>query len=335
MLQAHGRDSSGHSWVNLEFRLWEGDTSRLFPAVEQSCAQQMLRLPGMGTYWFQPKPFLCWAQPIFPFPVRRNLNLSGEVESLLDLGEELAPALANRRLLRVFAGVRPLYNPGQGAGRGASRGFAVIDHEKEDGLSGFYSVVGGKLTIYRLMAERVADLAAARLGVSTPCSTTDVCLPALTEASLPQDEGDGGASGVSHSDRISLDEGNREGSPLICECEMLDKDAILQAARRLDRFTPGAFLRSTRLGHGPCQGTTCIYRAALLLYQEKLISYEECQEFIKRNLANRWQGLEHVLSGDQARQAELARGIALQNLQLGGSRQANLEQRDSIGLPRV
>ena len=30
----------------------------------------------------------------------------------------------------------------------------------------------------------------------------------------------------------------------------------------------------------------------------------------------------------------MARGIALQNLQLGGSRQANLEQRDSIGLPR-
>lgn len=108
---------------------------------------------------------------------------------------------------------------------------------------------------------------------------------------------------------------------MICECELLDKDAILQAARRLDRFTPEAFLRSTRLGHGPCQGTTCIYRAALLLYQEKLISYKECQEFVKRNLAGRWQGIEQVLSGDQARQLELARGIALQNLQLRGGQQ--------------
>jgi glycerol-3-phosphate dehydrogenase len=321
--------------VNLELAYGKG-TLLVYSQRLNNHVLNRLRLPGDGDILVPAKTVSLLGTTDLPVPSpEKPKPTGGEVESLLDLGEELAPALANRRLLRAFAGVRPLYNPGQAAGRGASRGFAVIDHEKEDGLSGFYSVVGGKLTIYRLMAERVADLAAARLGVSTPCSTTDACLPALTEASPPQDDGDGGASGVSHSDRITLDEGNREGSPLICECEMLDKDAILQAARRLDRFTPGAFLRSTRLGHGPCQGTTCIYRAALLLYQEKLISYEECQEFIKRNLANRWQGLEHVLSGDQARQAELARGIALQNLQLGGSRQANLEQRDSIGLPRA
>ena len=313
--------------VNLEMAYGKG-TLLVYSQRLSNHVLNRLRLPGDGDILVPAKTVSLLGTTDLPVPSpEKPKPTGGEVESLLDLGEELAPALANRRLLRAFAGVRPLYNPGQGAGRGASRGFAVIDHEKEHGLSGFYSVVGGKLTIYRLMAERVADLTAARLGVSTPCSTKDVCLPALTEASPPQDEG--GSSEGSHADGISSDRGNSDGGTLICECELLDKDAILQAARRLNRFTPGAFLRSTRLGHGPCQGTTCIYRAALLLYQEKLISYEEFQEFIKRNLTGRWQGIEQVLSGDQARQVELARGIALQNLQLRDSK-----QEFASGLPR-
>jgi glycerol-3-phosphate dehydrogenase len=245
-----------------------------------------LRLPGDGDILVPAKTVSLLGTTDLPVPSPENPRpTGGEVEALLDLGEELAPALANRRLLRAFAGVRPLYNPGHGAGRQASRGFSIIDHEKEDNLSGLYSVVGGKLTIYRLMAEQVVDLVAARLGVFTLCTTRDVCLPVLTKAASPQDEGRAAAG--SPSDRIASVRGNADGGSLICECELLDKDAILQAARRLDRFTPEAFLRSTRLGHGPCQGTTCIYRAALLLYQEKLISYKECQEFVKRNLAGR------------------------------------------------
>lgn len=258
-----------------------------------------LRTPGDGDILVPAKTVSLLGTTDLAVPTPENPKPTGEeVKTLLELGEELAPGLASRRIVRAFAGVRPLYDPGEGAGRGASRGFAVIDHERVHGIHNFYSVVGGKLTTYRLMAEQVVGLAAAELGVSSPCRTKDVCLPSLTAPPL---------------DSI-------KDAPFVCECELLDKNALLQDARRLDQFTPGAFLKSTRLAHGPCQGTTCIYRSALLLYQEELLSYEGCQEFIQRTLGSRWQGIAHVLQGDQARQLELARGVYLQNLQLRGSK---------------
>jgi glycerol-3-phosphate dehydrogenase len=38
-------------------------------------------------------------------------------------------------------------------------------------MPGLISVLGGKLTTYRLMAEKAVDLACRKLGVSAPCST--------------------------------------------------------------------------------------------------------------------------------------------------------------------
>ena len=261
-----------------------------------------LRPPGDGDIMVPAKTVSLLGTTDLSVPTPENPKPTGEeVCTLLDLGEELIPGLANRRIARAFAGVRPLYDPGEGAGRQASRGFAVIDHEKVHGITNFYSVVGGKLTTYRLMAEHVADIVAAKLGVSSPCRTKDICLPSPRV-----------------SPEVSPD--STKGVPLVCECELLDKKALLQAARRLERLTPGALMRNTRLAHGPCQGTTCIYRSALFLYQDKLLSYEGCQEFIQRILRARWQGIGHVLQGDQARQVELARGIYLQNFQLGDSR---------------
>lgn len=258
-----------------------------------------LRPPGDGDILVPAKTVSLLGTTDLPVSTPENPKPTGEeVKTLLDLGEKIISGLAGRRIVRAFAGVRPLYDPGEGAGRRASRGFAVIDHEKAHGVTGFCSVVGGKLTTYRLMAEQAADLVAAKLGVSSLCRTKDVCLPPL------------GA--------LSAD--STKGKPLVCECEMLDKDSLLQAACRLNRFTPGAFLRSTRLAHGSCQGNICIYRSALVLYQEKLLSYEGCQEFIRRTLSSRWQGIGYILQGDQARQLELARGVYLQNLQLGDSK---------------
>jgi glycerol-3-phosphate dehydrogenase len=260
-----------------------------------------LRPPGDGDILVPAKTVSLLGTTDLPALTPDNPEPTGdEIKALLDRGEELIPGLAGRRVLRSFAGVRPIYDPGEGAGRGASRGFAVVDHEEADGIHGFCSVVGGKLTTYRLMAEQAADLVAAKLGVSERCRTKDTCLPALTTlAPVPPDSIEG------------------KSAPLVCECELLDKETFLQAVRRLARLTPEALLRGARLAHGPCQGTTCIYRGALLLYREKLLSYAGCREFMRRAFRAR-QRRGEALQGDQARQLELARGIYLQNLQLGG-----------------
>ena len=96
---------------------------------------------------------------------------TAEVHELLDIGRVLFPEIDSYRILRTFAGTRPLYTADPSAeGRGASRNFVVLDHEKE-GLKGMATICGGKLTTYRLMGERMADLVCAKLGVAAQCRT--------------------------------------------------------------------------------------------------------------------------------------------------------------------
>src|SRR5438874_11282429 len=100
-----------------------------------------------------------------------------EVRGMIEEGALMADGVSTARAMRAYAGVRPLYDLGAEAeGREMSRNFAVIDHEERDGIAGFASIVGGKVTTYRLMAERVTDLVARRLGVTTACSTAEVPL---------------------------------------------------------------------------------------------------------------------------------------------------------------
>jgi len=105
---------------------------------------------------------------------------AAEVQRVVDECSDLLPAAADAAVERTYWGVRPLYSPadyGDDA-RGISRGFHVLDHADRDGLAGLTTVVGGKLTTHRLMAEATADLVADRLGVDAPCTTADEPLAA-------------------------------------------------------------------------------------------------------------------------------------------------------------
>ena len=123
---------------------------------------------------------------------------------------ELVPAAATRRALRVFAGARPLYDPGHGHGesRAMSRSHTVLDHA-DAGVENFVSIVGGKLTTYRLMAEHAADAVCRKLGVETACRTAGEPLP----------EARGGRRHYSLGDRLTAREGPAGGADadLVCE----------------------------------------------------------------------------------------------------------------------
>ena len=84
-----------------------------------------------------------------------------EIDSLLADGAEMVPGLLGAPVKRLYAGVRPLMQQGTIASsqsaRSLSRSFQVLDHASE-GVDNFISVVGGKVTVYRLMAERAVNL---------------------------------------------------------------------------------------------------------------------------------------------------------------------------------
>ena len=95
-----------------------------------------------------------------PYDQIDNMEVTPEeVDILFREGEKLAPSLRHTRVLRAYAGVRPLVaTDDDPSGRNVSRGIVLLDHAERDGLDGFITITGGKLMTYRLMAEWATDL---------------------------------------------------------------------------------------------------------------------------------------------------------------------------------
>ncbi len=101
-----------------------------------------------------------------------------EVDTLIREGAKLSPQLAQTRILRAYAGVRPLVaSDDDPSGRNVSRGIVLLDHASRDGVEGFITITGGKLMTYRLMAEWATDKVCEKLGISAACTTAQVPLP--------------------------------------------------------------------------------------------------------------------------------------------------------------
>lgn len=96
-----------------------------------------------------------------------------EVDFLLDtVNTALATAFTRADVLGAYAGLRPLIDTGGGSTADLSR-----DHAVTESPSGVISVIGGKLTEYRFMAEDVLDRAIALRGVTAgPCRTRNLPL---------------------------------------------------------------------------------------------------------------------------------------------------------------
>jgi glycerol-3-phosphate dehydrogenase len=102
----------------------------------------------------------------------------GDVEDLLRLGAQMVPSIAEAPIHAAWTAVRPLAGAVNDPGlRSLSRDFALIDHEDSDGLHGLLTILGGKATTLRSMAETAADRACSKLGLSVSCRTAEIALP--------------------------------------------------------------------------------------------------------------------------------------------------------------
>lgn len=81
------------------------------------------------------------------------------------------------RVLTTWAGVRSLVFVEGVSESAVSRKHLVVDHRKTEGVDGLLSIVGGKITPYRDVAERVVDAASKKLRRRTKGDTKDALLP--------------------------------------------------------------------------------------------------------------------------------------------------------------
>ena len=111
-----------------------------------------------------------------------------EVETCIEECAAMLPPVADAEIERTWWGVRPLYAPDESESdrRGISRGFFRLDHA-EDGVENGVSVVGGKLTTYRQMAEATTDLVCDRLGITAACTTAEDPLPGADDPATLDD----------------------------------------------------------------------------------------------------------------------------------------------------
>jgi len=105
-----------------------------------------------------------------------------EIEESIEECAAMLPPVADAPEVRTWWGVRPLYAPDEDerGGRGISRGFFLLDHA-DGGVDNMASIVGGKLTTYRQMAEATADLVCDDLAVHADCRTADQTLPSIDD----------------------------------------------------------------------------------------------------------------------------------------------------------
>ncbi len=220
---------------------------------------------------------------------------SWEIRLMVDEGEKIIPGFKQHRILRAWAGVRPLI---QGADpsddRDISRAFVLLDHAERDGVEGLLTISGGKWTTSRKMAQVTVDKVCQKLKVDRPCRTHLEVLPSHERKS---------AAHPFLGDRLKKIEQNSTYGELICECELVSMQDVEQSIIASNAATLDDIRRATRLGMGPCQGTFCTFRAAGLLQSLRHLEADQVNLSLRDFLHERWKGNLPILSGQQLRQA--------------------------------
>lgn len=225
-----------------------------------------------------------------------------EVNHNIREGMVMIPGLEHTRFIRAFSRVRPLVQEAQqDDDRNIARSFSLFEHNSS--LENFCTITGGKLTTYRLMAEKTADLVAFRLGNTQCCTTHLTALPDSNDCRWTQ-PGESSHYCFTANDAEDL---------LLCECEMVPQSAISQIINE----TPGAekemsltaiALRS-RAGKGSCQGSFCGMRIASFLYDCGHYSDSTGLDHMRDFFSERFKGMRCVIWGQQMAQMELAEAL--------------------------
>jgi len=242
--------------------------------------------------------------------------LEDEVDYLLQAFERVFPSIREYRPVRATAAVRPTLFKWRRYEDELSRRYQIIDHAVE-GVEGFVTITGGKLSMYRLMAEQTSDAVCRKLGHQAACTTATSPLPGNESDMEPASElarrcGIPALAAVrlqsrhgSRSERVL--EGGRAGR-LVCRCEPITEAELAYSARHEQvRSLTDAF-RRVGMAAGPCAGSACVLRAAEVVGAELGWSASQRFDAAREYVRGAWLGRAAVLGHAGWAQEELAQG---------------------------
>ncbi|NWF95464.1 MAG: FAD-dependent oxidoreductase [Candidatus Thorarchaeota archaeon] len=243
-----------------------------------------------------------------------------EIEYLLKSIEWVIPSIREARIVRTMEGVRPLVADWKKPEGKVTRGYELIDHER-DGVGGLVSFTGGKLVMCRHMAEAATNLVCAKLGRESQCRTHIEPLPGnesdVDVVSLAREYGVSqhaverlrARRGTNATKVLEMTREHPEWKTTICTCEPVIEAEIRYAIREEFPRTINDLRRRVRLGTGPCQGTFCTFKAAAVFAEELDLDGQEMRAEIVDFLAERWKGKRPPLRGEQVAQEEVVQGV--------------------------
>jgi glycerol-3-phosphate dehydrogenase len=199
-----------------------------------------------------------------------------DVAYLLDEVQSVFPGIRKEQIYYASAGLRALARSRAMRPSNVSRQHRLVDHEQKDGIGGFVSVVGGKITAYRAVAEQTVDLVCRKLAVEASCTTAETPLPGAP--AVPQQSVEETAREIGlpvgtvahlaalHGSRfrrvIDLVRSNIRGSQPLCPHS---PDILAQVWYAVEEgaCTVGDFLlRRSAVGLGQCQGLDAVETVA-------------------------------------------------------------------------
>ena len=192
-----------------------------------------------------------------------------DVTYLLTEVRRIFPSIDSQEIFYVSAGLRALARSSSNRPSDVSRSHRLVDHEREDGTHGFISVLGGKITAYRAVAEQAVDLVCKKLGSQSPCTTDQVPLPgapSVTKQMIEKAANERGIAvetvthlttlyGSRFTEVLELLNQNPKGAQRLCPHSPDILAQVRHAVEYEGALTAEDFLsRRSALGLGPCLG---------------------------------------------------------------------------------
>jgi glycerol-3-phosphate dehydrogenase len=239
-----------------------------------------------------------------------------EVDYLLQAFERVFPSIRQYRPVRTTAGVRPTLFKWRPNEDSLSRRYEVIDHASE-GAEGFITIAGGKLSMYRLMAEETSDAVCRKLEHQAPGVTAARPLPGNESDPEAADElatrwNTTALAVVKLQSRHGSNAGKVLGElgsgRLVCRCEPITEAELVHAARYEQVHSVADAFRRVGVAAGPCAGAACVLRAAEIIGRELDWSASQRFDAAREFVHGSWLGRSPVLGHAGWAQEELAQG---------------------------